>query len=204
VVAAAEAPEPAAEPAPVVAPTPPPEAEPPAPELPPPAPVGCKATIRTAPRGAVVRWNGQKVGVTPVEDVPVACGEAIVVLDRPRHDVEERKVLALDGTPTVLDVTLHRPAGKLDVVTSPAGATVTVNGAPVGRSPARANVEAFTSVKVVASLPGHKPWSKTVYVRGREYRVTAGLMPAPGRKSARLRADQLDRLVPAEPSSDPR
>jgi hypothetical protein len=38
---------------------------------------------------------------------------------------------------------------------------------------------AFTQVSVRAELPGYKPWSQKVYVRGRNANVTARLEPLP-------------------------
>jgi hypothetical protein len=40
-----------------------------------------------------------------------------------------------------------------------------------------ARVEAFTNVKVTAELPGHKPWTQNVYVKGKRQRVDARLVP---------------------------
>ena len=59
-----------------------------------------------------------------------------------------------------------------------------MNGRAVGRSPARAQVMAYETVKVTATLAGHKAWTKAVYVRGKDFKVSTSLMPAAGRKAA--------------------
>jgi hypothetical protein len=171
-----------------VTPAPVPQRTSPAASVPPPAKPspagGCTATVVTVPPEVAVRWNGKALGMTPLEKAAVPCGPAEVMLERPRREPVQRHVVATAGTTTRVEATLGRPAGRLEVVTSPPGAHVTVNGTPAGRSPARAPVDAFTRVIVTATLAGHQPWQKSVYVRGKDFKVTASLTPAGGRKPA--------------------
>ncbi len=138
-----------------------------------------------------VSWNGKPLGLAPLHGAQVPCGPATVRFDRVRYDSLERQVTAVAGETLRLDIVLSRPAGQLELVTTPPGATVTVNGRAAGRSPSRAAVKAFETVRVTATLPGHKPWSKTVYVRGRQFKVTAALTPerdAPARRASKAKA----------------
>jgi hypothetical protein len=126
-----------------------------------------------------VVWSGSRLGVTPLDGVAVPCGDAVVALDHPRYERVERKLVASAGAPVVLEQEMERPAGRLDLESTPPGATFTVGGRAVGKAPVAADVSAFTSVRIKAELAGYKPWAQRVYVRGRTYSVHAKLQPLP-------------------------
>jgi hypothetical protein len=170
-------PAPAAPPAPPLAATAPPLAA--AVEVRPataPAPAaGCTAQITTSARDVEVRWNDAPLGMTPLAATPVPCGPAEVTLSHPRY---QRVVLATEArpdAPATVDIVMERPLGVLTVASRPAGATFTVDGAAV--SGGKARVRAYAHVDVTATLPGHRPWTQRVYVRGATAAVVADLAP---------------------------
>jgi hypothetical protein len=107
-----------------------------------------------------------------------------VVIDHPRYQRVERTIQTAAGEPTKIAERLVRPRGVVTLRSTPPGASFTVDGAPVGRAPARAPVNAFTTITVRANLDGYQPWSDRVYVRGTDAQITASL-ETPGRGAAR-------------------
>jgi len=134
----------------------------------------CVAHVLTEPAGAAVRWGEIDLGETPLDQVPVPCGAARVVLARAGYVPLGRPVIAAPDAPTVIDVGLARPNARLRLRSVPPGAVFTIDGAVVGR-PAAAPVRAYSHVEVTATLPGRKPWTRRVFVRGRRDAVLARL-----------------------------
>jgi hypothetical protein len=143
----------------------------------------CTATFETDPDGADVSVNGTELGRTPLVAIGVPCGALAVVITHPRYERIDKTVQATGGETVMLHQRLLRPEATLDVVSSPAGATVLVHGENIGRAPARVKLDSFTSYKITATLEGHKIWSQNVYVKGRRMAVTARLeaMDTPGK-----------------------
>ena len=80
---------------------------------------------------------------------------------------------------------LARPPGRIIVSSTPPGASVRVDGTAVGRAPAGANVLAYTHVKVDVEMPGYKPWSDRVYVRGKKHTMSVKLEAVPRKPGAK-------------------
>jgi hypothetical protein len=73
---------------------------------------------------------------------------------------------------------MERPIGVLTLVSRPAGATFTVDGAAVsGRK--RVRVRSYSHVEVTASMPGYRPWNQRIYVRGSATAAVAVLTASP-------------------------
>jgi hypothetical protein len=163
----------------------PPAADPPAAtqddNKPQPAPVAaggdCKISIKTEPPGADVTIAGKPAGKSPV-DSAVPCGDVQIGIDKARYAHVDRTVTAAAGTPATLDEKLARPDAMLDFVSTPAGATIIVDGKPAGTAPVSAKVNEFGTVTVSASMTGYKPWSQKVYVKTSKQRVTVTLEAA--------------------------
>ncbi len=132
----------------------------------------CIATVSSEPSGAPVFWGKQRLGETPLSDVEIPCGPGKIIFDHPRYETVERSVTARPDRRVAVAERLIRPAGRIDLVSSPSGASFTVDGKSVGGSAA---VSAFTHISVTAKLAGHKPWSEKVYVKGRKMTVMAKL-----------------------------
>lgn len=147
---------------------------------------GCRAAIVTEPPDAAVRIDGALVGRTPLADLPVACGEHVVVVEHPRYERVERHLSVADGSDGRVELRLVRPLGVLELHSSPPGAAFTVNGAKAGHSPTTAHVQAFTFVKVKATLEGYGSWNQRVYVLGSRMTLTAPLEP--GRRAIKSQA----------------
>jgi hypothetical protein len=140
-----------------------------------PVPAACAANIATSARDVEIRWNGALLGMSPLTTATVPCGPAEITLDHPRYQRIVLAALARPEAPVAVDVVMERPPGMLAVASRPAGATFTVDGATV--SGGKARVRAYAHVDVTATLPGHRPWTQRVYVRGVTAAVVADLAP---------------------------
>jgi hypothetical protein len=136
------------------------------------------ARVTTTPAGAAVRWGNVEIGTSPIERAVVPCGPATVTFRRDRWADVTRTITADREHRTVVTERLARPPAKLVVVSSPAHARIKVNNRRFGATPRRISTMRFEHVRVEASLPGYRPWRKTVYLSEAESRVDVTLVPA--------------------------
>jgi hypothetical protein len=122
-----------------------------------------------------VALGDKPLGHTPLSSITVPCGEVTLTFTRPRYDAVTRTFEAAASAPLDAHVELARPEAVLEVDSTPSGATVTIQGAGTHHTPTTVKIEAFTAIKVTASLAGYKPWSQSVYARGKKLSVTAKL-----------------------------
>jgi hypothetical protein len=150
-----------------------------------------RLTVQSTPAGADVSVNGQPRGQTPLAlDLPL--GRYKVAVSRAGHRTESREVTISSARPTpTMSVRLppeatREPApvareaeatgqGRLEIVSRPAGARVTIDGRQVGVTPVQTSVQAGARA-VRLELDGYAPWSTTVRIEpGRPARVGASL-----------------------------
>jgi hypothetical protein len=166
----------------VVAPS---EAAPPAPAPAPAAdirtgaPRHCVARVTTTPAGAAITWGGVALGLTPLERAAIPCGKAVVTVRHDRYADVTRTITAETGASAMLSERLTRPPAKLNLTSSPPRAAIKVNRRPIGSAPRRIGTLRFETIRIDASLPGHQPWTKTLYLREAETSVDVKLVPIP-------------------------
>ena len=163
---------------------PPPEA--PAAVVPPPteavpASRDCVARVTTTPAGAAVFWGDIALGTSPIAHAVVPCGAATVRFRRDRYADVNRTITAERGRDVNVAERLYRPPAKLIVTSSPAHARIKVNRRRFGETPRRISTMRYEHVRIEASLPGYRPWRKTVYLSEPESNVSVTLVRAPGR-----------------------
>jgi hypothetical protein len=163
---AAPAPAPAAAPEPAPAPAAAPE-----PAEPEEATAEGALSVVTRPPGAQVSVDGKPMGTTPLS-AKVAPGKHEVSISKERYTTIESKVEA----PGKLSLELKRPPATLRVTSNPAGADVTVAGVPHGKTPASMKLPAYESYEVQITLPGARPWHKSVYLSHTSNEVSATLV----------------------------
>jgi serine/threonine-protein kinase len=139
--------------------------------------------VESVPPGATVSVDGQPVGTTP-RDVPdLAAGDHEVKLELPGYEPKTQKVAVTEGAQAELKVTLSRPAptlGSAEIVSNPPGASVTVDGAPVGKTPLPEVKLRPGNHKVELSKEGYEPYSGSVAVQaGKKARLDAPLKLVP-------------------------
>ena len=123
----------------------------------------CRVAITTNADNVGVFVDGVRRAQTPAT-IAVPCAPTTVVL---RHARYQEQIRHLEPTrdPLDLHVIMPRPRAQLRVVTRPSGATVTVDGRTVGRSPLTTTVDGFERARVTLSAPGMRPEDRRVYAK---------------------------------------
>jgi hypothetical protein len=138
----------------------------------------CAARVTSLPSGAVVTLGGHRLGETPFESDRLPCETIEVALNRPRYAPTTTSVTPGRSKATPAFVKLIRPQAHLLLTSTPPNATFKVNRTTVA---GEASVSRFEKARVEATLPGYKPWKKTVYVTASSMTVNAAMVPAHGR-----------------------
>ena len=128
-------------------------------------PLGGLLTVSSKPvDGAEIRLDGVVVGTTPARDIEVGAGEHVVEVTAPLH-LPFQTILVFEpgNPPRSLMAELVPNWAPLKVATSPAGATVSLDGREIGSTPVEHKVEAGERV-VQIRLGGFKPVSRRVSV----------------------------------------
>jgi TonB family protein len=158
------------------------------PELPPPSSSAALATgalrVESEPSGARVRVNGQPRGQTPLALEQLALGDYDVRVDARGYDGQSRRVaLTAEAPAAEVRVKLQRSApvtGSAEILSTPPGATVTIDGKLAGRTPLSIPALPAGSRTVQLELEGHEPWSGPVDVAaGQKGRVDVRLRALP-------------------------
>jgi TonB family protein len=136
------------------------------------------------PTGARVKVDGEVKGQTPLDVAGLALGTHDVRVDLRGYDPQVRAAVLSAEAPTAeLKVSLERATpttGTADIVSTPAGAAVSVDGKPAGRTPLSGVALKPGPRRVELALAGHQPWSGTVdVVAGQKGRVEVRLKPVP-------------------------
>lgn len=130
--------------------------------------------------GATVSVDGEEVATTPmIEPVWVSEGGHLVRVEKPGFVAHEEVVVFFEGDEMVLDVELLPFAGIVRVVTGEAGATVAIDGEPVGTTPYEGEVPVGPH-QIEVTRDQYEPWSTDATISaGEEYFFEATLIPVP-------------------------
>ncbi len=118
--------------------------------------------------GAEVFVDGELVGTTPLQQVELAAGDHVLALRKERYENLETSV-SIEGRSKSQSVSLELlPAwGNVAFSSTPAGATISIDGVDVGQTPMKAEVLSGDH-EVVIKLPAHKAWTDKISVAARE------------------------------------
>jgi TonB family protein len=175
--------------APIPEPTPA-EAEPSSPpfaaETPAP-PASGALLVESEPPGARVRVDGQVRGETPLDLPDMPLGTHRVRVELRGYEPQSREVtLDAAGPSAELRLTLTRTAaaafGAVDVLSTPAGARVSLDGRVVDRTPLTIPKLKPGKHAIELTLEGHEPWTGSVDVAAGEtgrVEVRLAALPAP-------------------------
>jgi TonB family protein len=152
-----------------------------------PAPLPTRGELRVEsdPSGALVRLNGEDRGRTPLRLADLPFGIYEVKVELKGYEAQARDVSLHAGSAQgEVKVALARPAaapaGGADVVSTPAGATVSVDGRAVGRTPLTGLKLRPGRRRIAVALDQHETWTGTVDVAaGETGRVEVRLRPLP-------------------------
>jgi hypothetical protein len=107
--------------------------------------------------------DGAAVGTAPVEK-EVASGEHYVVVEQTGYAKFEQKVSVEAGQSITVTAAL-KAVGKVRFLSSPPGAEVVLNGAPIGKTPMTSDVDAGEHV-VTVRLDGYYDYEEQISVKG--------------------------------------
>jgi TonB family protein len=158
-----------------------PAATAPEPASPAPSAVGT-LLVESEPAGARVSVNGEDRGETPLRLSDLALGTYDVRVERDGFEAQARPVTLSEGAADgMLRFVLARPAplqGEADIVSTPPGASVSVDGRPVGTTPITGLKLRAGRRRLEVALEGHETWTDTVRVAaGETGRVEVRLNP---------------------------
>lgn len=118
--------------------------------------------------GAEVIVDGEAVGTTPLQQLELAAGEHTIALRSDRYEPLDTTV-TMEGRSTTQALSLELVPAWANVAfsTTPAGATVTIDGVDAGQTPLSAEVLGGKH-EVVVKLPAHKAWTNEIEVVARQ------------------------------------
>lgn len=160
------------------------------------APVLGALAVVSEPSGATVTVNGEARGLTPLTLPDLALGEYEVKVESRGFQPFTQKVTLADAQTVEVRAVLARPApsqGTLDVLSTPFGAAVTIDGQPAGQTPLTGHKLRAGSHKVEITRQGFEPFSQTVTLAaGKSQRVDATLKPLPPPTTQAPRPEPVD------------
>jgi TonB family protein len=171
--------------APLVEPSAAPPTTAPAPQEPSPSPAfEGVLRVKTEPPGAMVRVNGEERGIAPVEVAALPAGHYEVKVELKGFEARQQTASLDPATPEAeLTFTLQRIApttGAMDILSTPFGAAVKVDGVTAGVTPVTGHRLKPGEHKVELSRDGYQPYATTVTVEaGKKAKVDAQLVSVP-------------------------
>jgi hypothetical protein len=151
-----------------------------------PADSGTLKVVSMVPE-AQVFIDGAAVGKVPVEK-KLSQGEHPVVVRLEGFKQFEQKVRVEAGQ-TVTVQAMLKPVGRLRVLSTPAQATVVVNGIPAGKTPLDEEIEVGETV-VRIEMPGFQPFEQTLTIEGGKTQTLSRELAIAGLSEAELQAQQ--------------
>ena len=141
-------------------------------------PAWAELTLDSQPTGAVVEVDGAPLGMTPLT-AELLQGTRRLTLAMPGHKTVQLDLPVTAGTPLRLDDVVLPPAdGTLALTSTPAGATVTVDGLYRGTTPLELALTAGEPHRLRLTLSGHRPVEQAVEVEPERTRELALALPA--------------------------
>jgi serine/threonine-protein kinase len=135
--------------------------------------------VESQPPGATVTVDNQPRGVTPLDVPDLALGPHDVKVELKGYTPAAQSVeLAADAPRAELKLALARVAptmGVADILSTPLGGTVKIDGAAVGHTPLLDYKLRPGPHRVEISKDGYEPWSQTVTAGGKKVWLDANL-----------------------------
>lgn len=146
---------------------------------------GAWLALEVEPADATIVVDGvEERSGSPLRVGPLDPGKHTVEIRAPGHEPVERTITLRAGKTEPLRVELRRKArapARIDVRSTPPGATVLVDGKVRGRTPLRGlRLSPERSYEVALSHDGHEPWQTTIEpAAGKALEIDATLAPVP-------------------------
>jgi len=114
--------------------------------------------------GAVVTVDGEEVGITPVEALPIPAGTHHLTVRAPRHLPANLEIeVEGAGREQAFGVDLIPAWAPISLASDPTGARVWVDGIEVGETPGSFDLDAGTRA-IELRFEGHNPWKREIEV----------------------------------------
>jgi formylglycine-generating enzyme required for sulfatase activity len=121
-------------------------------------------SFSSEPAGAEVLVDGRALGVTPIE-LELTAGERDVELRLRGYNAwRDTLVVYADQPEVVPPVRLTQADGRVELITDPAGAVVSVNGEFRGQTPLTLHLDPGRQHSINLSKPGYEPVTETLSV----------------------------------------
>ena len=134
--------------------------------------------ITAVPEGATVSIDGTEVGKAPASVEADSGVRRITVAAADLKTWESSVVVKAGESLAIGPITLGQPDMTLTLRSNPSGAEITVAGTYRGRTPLSVDLPAGINHEIVATLPGHSNWSKTLFAdAGKQVTLDAKLEP---------------------------
>jgi hypothetical protein len=130
----------------------------------------CRFTVATTPAGAVVRFDDQPMGPSPIT-IEGSCDKHKLDVAHVRYQSVTRWVTLSADKPQELDISLPRPIHAVTVTSSPPGAELSIDGHRAGTTPAVIQVAGFATVHLTFTKPGFQTVTRKVYSKLAQDRV---------------------------------
>jgi len=126
------------------------------------APGWGSVSITSSPEGASIHVDGKELGTTPAT-LEIMAGEHDVALSLTGYVTASNKLQISAGESLQLpEITLREPPGHVQLNTRPRGATVTLDGEYLGRSPLTVSLTPRKVHHLKLELPGHKTMTRKI------------------------------------------
>jgi len=144
-------------------------------------PLPGRISFSGTPSDAEIRVDDETVGTAPLESVALDGGEYPLEIRHPDY-LPERRTLVVEGRGSEQSVAydLTPATAEIEITSTPPAASITVNGASAGTTPAKLKLDAGEQ-RIALSKPGFRVWSETIAVAGGQPRTLPDveLQPAP-------------------------
>jgi hypothetical protein len=137
-------------------------------------PGDCTISIASKPEGATVRAHERELGTTPL-DTTLPCGPTVLQIERSRFVTVNHELELAPDHDNKVEVELERPTTQLEVVSSPGGAIVLIDGKKVGKAPVKVKVDAYSRTSIVVRKSRYQTFRKRVYPKAPKHKVVAKL-----------------------------
>jgi hypothetical protein len=130
----------------------------------------CRFTVATTPAGAVVRFDDQPMGPSPIT-IEGSCDKHKLDVAHVRYQSVTRWVTLAADKPQQLDISLPRPTHAVTVTSSPPGAELSIDGHRAGTTPTVVQMAGFATVNLTFAKPGFQTVTRKVYSKLAQDRV---------------------------------
>ena len=114
--------------------------------------------------GAIVTVDGEEMGITPVEALPISAGTHHLTVRAPRHLPANLEIeVEGAGKEQAFGVDLIPAWAPISLASDPTGARVWVDGIEVGETPGSFDLDAGTRA-IELRLEGHNSWKREIEV----------------------------------------